>query len=82
MSPVIAAMKTQVFAPETRLPKDVLQSLIADHGAWRTFRAFLTALAQKESRPLPLAGVLNRHLLRDIGLDAPPDPEVWQGHRH
>jgi uncharacterized protein YjiS (DUF1127 family) len=73
-------MNAQLFAPENRPPLAVLENLIADHGAWRTFRAFVTALARRDRTVARrFSHELNDHILRDIGLERPVDGrKYWE----
>ena len=68
-------MNAQLFAPENRPPLVIVQTLIADHGVWRTLRAVVAALAQR--RPpasVRIHGAVSDHLLRDIGLEPVAGP--------
>lgn len=80
MRPVVTTMNAQLFAPEGRQPLAVIEDLIADHGVWRTLGAFLAALVRRDRTiARRVAGELNDHLRRDIGLEHLPEPrKYWE----
>lgn len=80
IGPVTHIMNAQLFAPENRPPLVVIETLIADHGVWRTFRAFVTALARRDRHVvLTLNHNMNDHLRRDIGLEPDmPGRKYWE----
>lgn len=80
MGLVISQMNAQLFAPENRPPLVVIENLIADHGVWRTFRAFVTALPRRDRIVARrMSHDLSDHLRRDIGLEPGlPGRKYWE----
>ena len=71
-------MNAQLVSNDNRPLLAVIDSLIAEHGAWATLRTVLSAVLRPDrAQALRLSSEFNDHMRRDIGLDPEPLPQMY-----
>jgi hypothetical protein len=71
-------MNAQLVSHDKRPPLAVIDSLIAEHGAWTTVRAVLSAVLRRDrALALRLSSEFNDHMRRDIGLEPEARPRMY-----